>query len=85
MILKTREDDNPGQTHQLFNMMVDRDELDNLYDDQPEQAARLLRRLEARLQIHANLASGDDDDLADRYERLDQEALANLRALGYLR
>ena len=84
MILKTREDDNPGQTHQLFNLMADSHELENLYDERPEPAARLLRRLEARRQIQANLEIGNANP-ANRYKRLDQKALENLRALGYLR
>ena len=56
----------------------------DLYEADPEQAARLLRRLEARRQIQANFDPGGTDP-ANRYKRLNQKALENLRTLGYLR
>ena len=84
MILKTRENTQLGQSHQLFNLVSDKEESTNLYDDESTQAAQLLRRLEARKQIQSNFSS-DNMDPANRYQRLDQEALDNLRTLGYLR
>ncbi len=85
MILKTRDDDdNLGESHQLFNLMADREESRNLYDGEPEQAARVLRRLEARRQIQSNYEAGGTDR-TDRYTRLNKEALENLRTLGYIR
>ena len=84
MILKTREDDGPGETHQLFNVRNDQAESHNLYDGEAEQAVHLLRRIEARRQIQSNFQIGSTDPV-NRYKRLNQEALKNLRTLGYLR
>ena len=84
MILKTRDDLDLGASHQMFNLIADGEESRNLYEADPEQAARLLRRLEARRQIQANFDPGGTDP-ANRYKRLNQKALENLRTLGYLR
>ena len=84
MILKTRDDLDLGASQQMFNLIADGEESRNLYEADPEQAARLLRRLEARRQIQANFDPGGTDP-ANRYKRLNQKALENLRTLGYLR
>ena len=76
----------PGDvvSQRLHRSSTDKEESINLYDDESTQAAQLLRRLEARKQIQSNFSS-DNMDPANRYQRLDQEALDNLRTLGYLR
>ena len=84
MILRTRDDDDLGESHQLFNLLADREESRNLYESEPEQAVGLLRRLDARRQIQSNYDIRSIDP-ANRYKRLNQEALENLRTLGYLR
>ena len=83
MILRTRDDDDLGESHQLFNLLADREESRNLYESEPEQAVGLLRRLDARRQIQSNYIRSIDP--ANRYKRLNKEALENLRTLGYLR
>ena len=47
------------------------------------QSARVLRRLEARRQIQT--FAGSDEDWDARSKELSEEALENLRALGYIR
>ena len=85
MILRTRDDeDNLGEFHQLFNLSTDYEETQNLYASEPRHAARLLRRVEARRGIQSNYEIGGTDS-SNRYKRLTEEALENLRTLGYIR
>jgi DNA-binding PadR family transcriptional regulator len=55
----------------------------NVYDATDDQSARVLRRLEARRQIQT--FAGSDEDWDARSKELSEEALENLRALGYIR
>ena len=85
MILKTRDDDNSlGAKEQLFDLDTDPTETRNVYDTEVELSTRLSRRLDARRQIQANHEPGGGDT-ADRFEGLTEEALENLRTLGYIR
>jgi arylsulfatase A-like enzyme len=85
MILRTRDDeDNLGEFHQLFNLSADYEETQNLYGSEPQHAARLLRRVEARQGIQSNYKIGGTDS-SNRYKKLTEEALENLRTLGYIR
>ena len=84
LILETREaKGNVGSSHQLFNLREDPEENVNVYDATDDQSARVLRRLEARRQIQT--FAGSDEDWDARSKELSEEALENLRALGYIR
>ena len=84
LILETREaKGNVGGSHQLFNLREDPEENVNVYDATDDQSARVLRRLEARRQIQT--FAGSDEDWDARSKELSEEALENLRALGYIR
>ena len=84
MILRTRDDEGHGELHQLFNLSTNYEETENLYASEPRHAARLLRRVEARRGIQSNYEVGGTDS-SNRYKRLTEEALENLRTLGYIR
>ena len=84
LILETREaKGNVGSSHQLFNLREDPEENVNVYDATDDQSARVLRRLEARRQIQT--FAGSDEDWDARSKELSEEALENLRILGYIR
>ena len=83
-IQKTRDDAGElGAALQLFDMVDDPGELENLYGVDAERSARMLQLVEAGRGMLG--APATDGDAQDRFEGLGEEALKNLRALGYLR
>ena len=84
LILKTRDDgeEGLGASHQLFNVLDDPGELRNLYGRDPVQSVRMLERVNARRQLQQVAA---DAEGSDRFEGLPEEAIRNLRTLGYIR
>ena len=81
-MVRTREGEAAlGDPLQLYNLSDDPTESRNLYDDEAARAAELLELVEAMRAVQARAARDRDD----RFENLDEKALENLRALGYVR
>jgi arylsulfatase A-like enzyme len=70
-----------GDRIQLYDLKADPDESKNLFETDRASADRLMRVLRQRMTLQEDLADEDEE----QYKQLSEEALKNLRALGYIR
>ncbi|HAK54917.1 MAG TPA: hypothetical protein DCP38_05465 [Acidobacteria bacterium] len=80
--MRTREGPQSlGDPFQLYDLTDDPAGSRNLYESEPDRAAELLQLVEAMRAIQ-DQAMADPDE---RFDALDEKAIENLRALGYVR
>jgi arylsulfatase A-like enzyme len=82
LVVRTREGPQSlGDPFQLYDLTDDPAGSRNLYESEPDRAAELLQLVEAMRAIQ-DQAMADPDE---RFDALDEKAIENLRALGYVR